>query len=56
MLVASTGGGSDLECGTDDEEAITNAIALCEVLETEVGELEDRLEHAESVIHARDPE
>ncbi|MCY3814371.1 MAG: restriction endonuclease [Gammaproteobacteria bacterium] len=52
-LVGSTGG-SDLKCGTDDEGAITNAIALCEVLETEIGELEHRLKHAEAVIHARE--
>ena len=52
-LVGSTGG-SDLECDPDDEGAIANAITLCEVLDTEIGELEDRLEKAESVIHARE--
>ena len=54
-LVANTGG-LDLECGTDDKGAITNISALCEVLESEIGELEDRLEQAESVIRAREPE
>ena len=55
-LVASTGGGSDLECESDDDGAITNAIALCKALEMEIGELEARLEQAESVIHMRKEE
>ena len=53
VLVAGTGG-SDLECGPEDEGAITNAIILCELLEAEIGELEERLEQAESTIHARE--
>ena len=55
-LLANSGGGSDLEVGSDEDGAITNPTALHEVLAKEIGDLEARLDRAESVIHAREDE
>ena len=47
-------GGSDLECGSDEPDAITDAMALHEVLDAEIDELETRLDQAEAVLRARE--
>ena len=52
-FLSNSGGGSDLEAGSDEEGAITNPMALFQVLEKEIGELEGRLDRAESVLDAR---
>ena len=43
-------GGSDLECDSDEEGALTAPAALAEVLEEEIDELEGRLDLAESAL------
>lgn len=45
-------GGSDLDCGNDQDGAIADGIALHRVLEAEIRELEARLDRAEAVLGA----
>lgn len=47
---SSTSSGRELECGADEEGALANSTALSEVLEAEIGELEGRLDRAESAL------